>query len=73
MFSTSIFNPIIGRWIDSNRATGTTNGLVGDALELFTGQETLSTMVTFPAILVVCFAILYFVMRGKGSTGMAAH
>jgi len=65
MFSSSIFQPIIGGWIDSNRATGASQGLTADALELFTGQETLTTMVLFPAILVVLFGILYFWVKGK--------
>ena len=67
MFSSSIFQPIIGGWIDGNRAAGGEQGLTGDALELFTGQETLSTMVLFPAVLIVLFGILYFWMKGRKS------
>jgi len=65
MFSSSIFQPIIGGWIDANRAAGTENGLTGNDLELFTGQETLGTMIFFPGILIVLFTILYFWMRGR--------
>jgi MFS transporter, putative metabolite:H+ symporter len=60
MFSTAIFQPIIGRWIDSATAQKTSEGLTGDELGLAAGQATLGTMVTFPAILIVAFAILYF-------------
>ncbi len=60
MFSSSIFQPIIGGWIDSARAAKTAEGLMGDEMELAAGQATLGTMVTFPLILVVAFAILYF-------------
>jgi MFS transporter, putative metabolite:H+ symporter len=60
MFSTAIFQPIIGRWIDSAKATQTAAGLTGDEMELAAGQATLGTMVTFPAILIVTFTILYF-------------
>ncbi len=60
MFSTSIFQPIIGRWIDKDIAVKTAEGLTGDAMELAAGQATLSTMVMFPLILVGAFAILYF-------------
>lgn len=73
MFSSSIFQPIIGGWIDGNRATGTENGLTGDALELFTGQETLTTMMTFPGILIVLFGILYFWMKNKTPEASLAH
>ena len=60
MFSTAIFQPIIGRWIDSDKAAKTAEGLTGDALELAAGQATLGTMVTFPLILIVAFVILFF-------------
>lgn len=63
MFSTSIFQPIIGKWIDAARVEQTAKGLTGDAMELAAGQQTLSTMVTFPAILIVAFTLLYFWMK----------
>jgi len=59
MFSTSIFQPIIGGWIDADRATAAAEGLTGDELELISGQATLQSMITFPAILIVLFAILF--------------
>lgn len=67
MFSTSIFQPIIGGWIDADRAAASAQGLTGDELELVSGQETLSTMVLFPAILIVLFTILYFWLKNKKS------
>lgn len=65
MFSSSIFQPIIGGWIDSDKATAAANGLTGDELELVAGQDTLGTMVTFPAILIVLFTILYFWVKNR--------
>jgi MFS family permease len=65
MFSTSIFQPIIGGWIDSDRAAASAQGFTGDELELVSGQETLGTMVLFPAILIVLFTILYFWMKNR--------
>ncbi|HLL42379.1 MAG TPA: MFS transporter [Segetibacter sp.] len=59
MFSTSIFQPIIGGWIDSARADNTAKGLTGNALELATGQHALLKMMTFPAILIVLFIIFF--------------
>ena len=73
MLSSYFMQPIIGRWIDQNRSAGEANGLTDTALELFTGQETLTTMITFPSILVVMFAILYFWMRNKAPSGSGAH
>lgn len=59
MFSTAIFQPIIGSWIDSARAENTAKGLTGSALELATGQHALRNMMTFPAILIVLFIIFF--------------
>lgn len=67
MFSTSIFQPIIGRWIDNDKAAAAATGLTGDELELAAGQATLGTMVSFPGILIVLFTILFFwVKKRKG-------
>ena len=63
MFSTSIFQPIIGGWLDSEKATATAKGLTGDLAELTAGQATLDNIAIFPAILIVAFAGLYFYMR----------
>ena len=70
MFSSSIFQPIIGRWIDSDRAEMAAQGFTGDELELMAGQATLGTMVLFPLILVILFTGLYIFMR-KRKTGEA--
>ncbi|MHA8065586.1 MFS transporter [Aquirufa sp. ROCK2-A2] len=63
MFSSSMFQPIIGGWIDENKAVKVAEGLVGDAADLAAGQATLSNMMIFPAILIVVFAVLYFTRK----------
>ena len=73
MLSSYFMQPIIGKWIDSNRAAGVAEGLADNALELYTGQETLGTIMYFPAILIVLFAILYFWVKGTGPEAAAAH
>ena len=65
MFSTSIFQPIIGRWIDAERIVQSAAGKTGDIMELAAGQATLARMTTFPIILIVAFAGLYFFMRNR--------
>jgi putative MFS transporter len=67
MFSTSIFQPIIGGWIDAARQEQTAAGLTGDAMELAAGQATLNTMVTFPLILIVLFTLLLFWVKKSKS------
>ena len=68
MFSTSIFQPIIGSWIDNSREENITQGLSGNALELAAGQDTLQNIVVFPAILIVLFTILFFWQRNSRKT-----
>lgn len=66
MFSTAIFQPIIGGWIDSAR-------LVHDT-ELAAGQATLLKMVSFPGILIVLFIIFFIWQKNAKSTEViAAH
>lgn len=67
MFSTSIWQPIIGGWIDANREVASGQGLTGDELELVAGQATLGSMVFFPLILIGLFTILWFWMRNLES------
>jgi MFS family permease len=59
MFSTAIFQPIIGSWIDKARVVSASAGLTGSELELTAGQHTLARMVSFPAILIVLFLIFF--------------
>ncbi|MFK7920412.1 MAG: sugar MFS transporter [Bacteroidia bacterium] len=73
MLSSFFMQPIIGGWIDSNEALGTSQGLADDALTLFTGQETLMTMLAFPGILIVMFAVLFFWMKNTEKAATAAH
>lgn len=77
MLSSSIFQPIIGGWIDSDKAAAAAEGFTGDELELVSGQATLGTMVLFPAILIGLFTLLYFWLKNKKTdndvTGATAH
>lgn len=63
MFSSSMFQPIIGAWIQENKVVAVSQGLAGDAADLAAGQATLSNMLLFPAILIVAFLALYLYMK----------
>ena len=65
MFSSSMFQPIIGGWIKDHKAVAVASGLTGDAADLAAGQATLSNMLLFPAILIVVFTGLYFYGKNK--------
>ncbi len=71
MFSTAIFQPFIGGWIDSARTENAAKGLTGSALELATGQHALQNMMTFPAILIVLFTI-FFIWQKRSKSYAAA-
>ena len=72
MFSTAIWQPIIGGWIDGSKAEAAAAGLQGDAAELAAGQATLSNMVMFPLILIVLFLILLFWVRSRRANTVTA-
>ncbi len=69
MFSLSIWNPIIGGWLDDAANSATAAGLTGAEADIVAGQNVLSTMVWFPMILIVLFGLLYFYMRGRVKPG----
>jgi MFS family permease len=73
MFSTAIFQPIIGGWIDASRVAEEKAGLVGASLELAAGQATLEKMMLFPGILIVLFVIFFVWQRGVKPDASAAH
>lgn len=72
MFSTSIWQPIIGIWIDNAREKAAASGLTGAEADLIAGQSALTSMITFPAILVVLFTILWFWMKRAKPAAVAA-
>ena len=60
MFSTSLWQPIIGGWIDAaNKVEGVT--------KLETGQAILQRMMIYPSALIVLFTILIFWVKRKGT------
>ncbi len=75
MFSTSIFQPVIGGWLDSEKAKQAAAGNTGDLAELAAGQATLQNMVAFPLIALALFIVLYFWKGNKPrpAGGAAAH
>jgi MFS family permease len=72
MVGLSICQPIIGKWMDTERAKAVASGLTGDAADLVAGQATLDNIAWFPAILVIAFGILYF-MRNKYTNVQTNH
>ena len=64
MLSTTFWMPVIGSWLDSEKAKALANGVSESAAELVAGQAALANMAYFPLALVVLFGIL-FAFRNK--------
>ncbi|MBC2604993.1 MFS transporter [Pelagicoccus albus] len=64
MFAVSMWNPVIGAWIDSAREKAIAAGVPAEEVELAAGQATLGNMTLFPIVLIVAFGIL-FALRNK--------
>jgi fucose permease len=73
MFSTAIFQPIIGAWIDDAKEVATKAGYTGSSLDLAAGQATLQKMILFPGILIVLFVIFFIWQRGVKPAAGAGH
>ncbi len=65
MFSVSMWNPVIGGWIDSAKAEAAATGLTGSALEIATGQAALSNLILFPIFLIIIFSGFFVYMKKK--------
>jgi MFS family permease len=63
MFATSLFNPILGYFLDKNRSAALAQGLDQASAELKAGQQSLSYVTIFPIILIVIFFLLYLNRR----------
>lgn len=68
MFSTSIFQPIIGRWIDQSKQAVSQSGEQIENIDLAVGQATLGKLAILPGILIIVFLVFFFVQkRAKGT------
>ncbi|WP_323813805.1 MFS transporter [Cellvibrio sp. NN19] len=64
MFSVSMWNPVIGGWLDTAKQEAIASGVTGDAVELVAGQATLQSLAMIPGVLIIAFGIL-FVLRKR--------
>ncbi len=59
MFGVSMWNPVIGGWLDAAKADAVAKGLSGPEAELAAGQAALSNLALFPVALIIIFTGLY--------------
>lgn len=63
MFGVSMWNPIIGNWIDSAREKALAVNTSPEVAELLAGQATLTSLSIFPLVLIFAFIALNIYMR----------
>lgn len=68
MFAVSLWNPVIGQWIDTARINATATVAAGVDPDLVAGQAVLSTLIVFPAILIIAFGLLFVYMKRRETT-----
>jgi len=59
MLSSAIWQPVIGSWLDSEKAIALSSGVAEDAAELIAGKAALGNMAYFPLALILLFGILF--------------
>lgn len=64
MFATSIWQPVIGTWLDDAKQAAVASGITEQVAELTAGKATLGKMMFFPLAVAVLFALL-FLFRKK--------
>ncbi|ACA84664.1 MFS transporter [Shewanella woodyi] len=63
MFAVSMWNPVIGHWIDKGREQAVAAHTTPEIVELAAGQSTLANLSVFPLVLIFAFAGLALYMR----------
>lgn len=58
MFAVSVWNPVIGHWIDSARQKAEAASAIN--VDLVAGQAVLANLAIFPLVLIIAFSLLYF-------------
>lgn len=71
MFGLTLWNPIIGNWLDKEREIALALGQAQEIAEVTAGKATLDNIAVFPAILILLFAGLYFYMRNNKQAEVA--
>jgi MFS family permease len=63
MFAVSMWNPVIGTWIDNAKAAAEAQNLSDNEVEIAAGQAVLENLLAFPVILIVTFIGLYWFLN----------
>ena len=73
MFAVSMWNPVIGGWIDQAREQALAVNSSPEMAELVAGQATLANLSIFPFVLIFAFSFLLLFMRKNNKLGKLAY
>lgn len=73
MLSVAVILPFMGGWYDGNKEKALQAGMDAAAAELQAGRDTLTTVMIMPIILIVAFAVLFFMYRNKSKVDLHAE
>ncbi|MBT0584984.1 MFS transporter [Alteromonas oceanisediminis] len=65
MFAVSLWNPIIGSWIDGASADAQALNLPAEQVQILAGQAVLQNLIIFPCLLIIAFVTLHFVIKRR--------
>ena len=72
MFAVSMWNPVIGTWIDEATANAQAQNLDPTQVQIVAGQTVLQNLLTFPVILIVAFIVLFIIVKKMNGQRVAA-
>jgi MFS family permease len=67
MASVGLWQPIVGKWIDTAQAEAALSATSESEIALLAGQEVLQDLTIFPVVLIVAFAGFYFYMKKRNA------
>ena len=73
MFAVSMWNPVIGSWIDKARLEALAVNSSPELAELAAGQATLANLSIFPFVLIFAFTALVIFMRKSTKATEVTH
>jgi fucose permease len=73
MLSVAVILPFMGGWYDGNKEKALQAGMDAAAAELQAGRDTLTTVMIMPIILIIAFAVLFFMYRNKSKVDLHAE
>jgi hypothetical protein len=68
MLSTSIWQPVIGSWLDRARVSAIESGITEEAAEMAAGRDTLGNIMYFPLTVAILFSSCSYSVKFRGGS-----